>query len=286
MPDWLIQFADDFPYASKLAGSVAVVIAALMLRWVLRRSIRIADIPSLELRRRWILQIRTLTLTVIFLGIVIIWATELRTVAISLVAIIVALVLATKELISCITGSFMKIGARAFTLGDRITVGEVCGDVIDQTLLSTTLMEVGPGINSPQYTGRTVVVPNSLFLITHLTRETPIGRFVIVTLTVPLGRGADLAAAERVLLDACREACEPYMDRVERDARHVEKTEGIEPPSVTPRVTVVTVDDKRMDLLVRFPAPITDRREIEQTILRRFLDTECKASGEGGGAPT
>jgi len=124
MPDWLINLIDHNPYASKILGSIGVVVAALLIRFVLRRSIRVASIPSLELRRRWILQIRTLTLIIIFLGLIIIWATEIQTVAISLVAIVLGVVIATKELIACFTGSMLRLGARAFR-----AIRAICGSM-------------------------------------------------------------------------------------------------------------------------------------------------------------
>ncbi len=281
MLDWLANFIDHNPYASKILGSIGVVIVALLIRFVLRRSIRIAQIPSIELRRRWILQIRTLTLLGIILGVAMIWATELHTMALSLVAIIVGLVIATKELIACFTGSMLKLGSRAFTLGDRIRVGEYAGDVIDQTLLSTTLMEVGPG-HARQYTGRVIVVPNSLLLVGPVAREASFDDYAIVTLTVPLARGSDLATAERVLLDACHAACASYLDQVKRVAERLKRTEGIDPPTIDPLATVVTVDEKRFDLLLRFPTPIEGRRDIEQKILRAYLEHEHANKAEGG----
>jgi len=250
-----------------------VIIGALLIRFVLRRSIRIAQIPSLELRRRWILQIRTLTLIIIFLGLVIIWSTEIQTLAISLVAIILGVVIATKELIACFTGSMLKLGARAFSLGDRVRTGEFAGDVIDQTLLSTTLMEVGPG-EARQYTGRIIVVPNSVFLLGPITREASFDRFTMVTLVVPLPRGSDVAGAERVLLEACHAACDPYLGQVKQAVERVKRSEAIDPPKTDPMVTLVTLDEKRLDLVLRFPAPLEERRSIEQKILRRYLEHE------------
>src|SRR5690606_32112227 len=83
---------------------------------------------------------------------------ELRTVAISIVAIAVAFVVATKELILCITGSILKMASRSFVIGDRIQVKDFRGDVIDQNLLATTILEVGPGKLTHQRTGRMAVI--------------------------------------------------------------------------------------------------------------------------------
>jgi len=49
-----------------------------------------------------------------------------------------------------------------FSLGDRIQVGEVSGDVVDIGLTDFTLMEIGNWVDADQSTGRVVTVPNGL----------------------------------------------------------------------------------------------------------------------------
>lgn len=292
MWDELVAYVDRHPWLVKFVVSVVIVGAAMLLRWVLRRSIRVMEIPSIDLRRRWVLSIRALTVCIILFGLGIVWATELQTMAISIVAFLVAVVLSLKEIIACVTGSFLKLGGRSFVMGDRIRVGELRGDVIDQTLLTTTLMEVGPGPSTAQYTGRTVVIPNSLYLTTPVTRESPLGGFALTTLNVPVKVADDIAAAERVLLAAAEEVVRPFLEEVKAAAARIERTEGIEPPSVEPRVTIAMPDPERCDLLVRFPAPVDGRREVEQTILKAYLEDLTrrraeaeKAKGDAAGGP-
>ena len=95
-------------------------------------------------------------------GLVLIWPEQLRTLALFLVA--VAIVLATKELIRYLTGGFLKMAARSFPIGDRVEVNNLRGDVINQTMLTTTIMEIGPGQLTHQYTGRSIALPSSIFL--------------------------------------------------------------------------------------------------------------------------
>ena len=285
----ITQFITDHPWLAKTVASLAIIGVAVVLRWALRRSIRVMEIPSIDLRRRWVLSIRALTLGLITLGLGMIWATELQTMAISIVAVLVAVVLSLKEIIACVTGSFLKIGGRSFTMGDRIRVGELCGDVIDQTLLTTTVMEVGPGTATSQYTGRSVVIPNSLYLTAPVARESALGNYALTTLIIPLNITDDIAAAKDLLLSEARAAVEPFITHARAAAQRIERTEGIEPPSVEPRVTITMVDPSRCDLLVRFPAPINGRREIEQAILARYLEhrrQQTAASTDSSNPPT
>jgi len=125
--------------STALLITVVVVVRALSARYIRR------NVASMELRRRWLVHSRNGLLLFMLLGLIIIWGEELRTLALSVVAIAVAFVVATKELILCVTGSILKAGAGSFNIGDRIQVKDFRGDVIDQSLLATTILEVGPG---------------------------------------------------------------------------------------------------------------------------------------------
>src|SRR5690606_4205598 len=84
--------------------------------------------------------------------------------AFSIAAVTLALVIATKELILCFSGAMLRAGTGAFTIGDWIEVGANRGEVIDFNLFSTTLQELDRPPNDYSFTGKVIVIPNSLFL--------------------------------------------------------------------------------------------------------------------------
>ena len=138
-----------------VVSSSILIIVVLVLRALSARFIK-QKIESYELRRRWLVQSRNGLILLMALGLIFIWGQELRTLALSVVAIAVAFVVATKELILCVMGSILKTGAGSFTVGDRIQVKDFRGDVIDQNLLATTILEVGPGKLTHQRTASDV----------------------------------------------------------------------------------------------------------------------------------
>ncbi len=137
-------FAFFAPIISLFGSTFLLLLVMLVLNSVASRFIR-RTIDSTELRRKWLVQTRNGIILIFILGLILIWGEELRTLALSVVAIAVAFVVATKELILCVTGSLLKTGAGSFNIGDRIQIKDFRGDVIDQTLLATTILEVGPG---------------------------------------------------------------------------------------------------------------------------------------------
>ena len=144
-----------------LLASLLLLLVLWVSRKLVERLLRArAEVPP-HLLRRWIATTRNAFLFLLLLGLVLIWAPQLRTFALSLTAVAVAVVVATKELILCVSGSILRASSRAFSVGDWIEVADMRGEVVDHSIIATTLQEFEPG--SFHYTGRTIVLPNSAF---------------------------------------------------------------------------------------------------------------------------
>ncbi|EGN75624.1 small-conductance mechanosensitive channel [Idiomarina sp. A28L] len=249
-----------------LASSLLLVIGVLALRAVLGRFIR-KTVNSNELRRRWFVQSRNGLLLLLVLGLIMIWASELRTLALSIVAIAVAFVVATKELIMCVTGSMVKSAGRSFNLGDRIQIKDFRGDVIDQNLLTTTILEVGPGKLTHQRTGRMTVLPNSLFVSEAVINESYTHDWVLHVFVVPFKREENWKHAKTAFLEAVQEHTAPYLDDVRRYMKRMSDNRGLDIPTVEPRVSLQVPAAGEIHLVVRFPVKASERSFTEQAIL-------------------
>ena len=249
-----------------LVSTTLLIISMLIVRALSSRFIS-RQVDSLELRRRWLVQSRTGLLLLMMLGLVLIWGEELRTLALSIVAIAVAFVVATKELIMCITGSILKAGAGSFSIGDRIQVRDFRGDVIDQNLLATTILEVGPGKLTHQRTGRMAVIPNALFVSEPVINESFTHDYVLHVFTVPFKRDDDWRGAQKAIVEAAQKQCASYLEEVRRYMRRLSVSRGLEPPSVDPRVTMQMPVAGEVHLIVRVPTKSGQRGFIEQAIM-------------------
>jgi len=250
-----------------LIASGVLLLITLGLRWVAVNYVRRQDWASPQIGRRWIVQIRNAAFLLMAIGLVFIWAAELRTAAISLVALGAAFVLATKELIMCVSGALVRTSSRSFTVGDRIEVGSVRGVVIDHTLLATTLLEVGA---AHARTGRTITIPNSVFLNTAVLNETSGHEYVLHAFTVTVPR-SDWRSAERDLLAAAREASSGFIDSARQHMESRARLHSLDLPSVDPIVVVESRGANDVALTVRFPTPIDQKGQLEQDIMRSWL---------------
>ena len=277
LPAWA---AIPDPQIRLLIATGLLVASVVVVRWLVSRYVR-RNVASPELRRRWLVHSRNALLLLLLLGLVLIWATELRTLALSLVAIAVALVVATKELILCLSGTILKSGSRAFSIGDRIQIKDFRGDVIDQNLLTTTILEVGPGKLTHQRTGRMAVIPNSLFVSEPLVNESYTNDYVLHVFTVPFKRSDAWREARAAFLESARRHCQPYLEDVRRHMDRLGRQQGLDVPGVDPRVTLQLPAADEVHRVVRVPTKARERGFVEQGILEDVLGRETGAEDRG-----
>jgi small-conductance mechanosensitive channel len=242
----------------------AVVIANLLISAMLRGRTRMSREIKLRASVFW----RNSSLLAAALALLFVWRTELRAAALSLAALSVALVLAGKELLTSTLGYIHRTTSGSFRFGDVIEIGGVKGEVIDQTLLSTTVLEMS---EEHQFTGRTVQFPNSFYVIHPLKNHSRIGDYQLGILVVPLAAGAELDAARRRLEEAASAVCSAFVAPAEAALRELEGEQFVVMPSADPRVTLRMVDANKVNLILRYPCPAKQRTRTEQAILARYL---------------
>lgn len=265
------------PLVSLLGSTFILILVTLLLRTLSAQFIK-RTVVSSELRRKWLVQSRNAVILIFLLGLILIWGEELRTLALSVVAIAVAFVVATKELILCVTGSMLKTGAGSFDIGDRIQIKDFRGDVIDQTLLATTILEVGPGKFTHQRTGRMTVIPNALFVSEPVINESYTSQYVLHVFTVPFKRTDKWREAQQTLLAVAQRQCEPYLEAAKNYMQRRNDERGLDSSSVAPRVMIQVPLAAEIHLVVRIPVPTSQRSYIEQQILAEVFqqDYSCK----------
>lgn len=252
--------------------SILILLAMVfVLRAGLHYSILERSTLTGDIRRRWAVTFRNTLVFFSLIGLVFIWGPELQPFGISLLAIALALVIATKELLDCLIGSMFKAASRTYSIGERIEINGIRGHIIDHNFLTTTLLEIGPGQTSHQYTGRALVIPNSLFLKHTLTNETYSKDYRLHIITVPLNTDNDWQSAESLLLEAAQEECRAYLQEAKLKMKALEGRVWLDAPSVEPRITIQLPEPGKINLLLRVPCPTSYPSRLEQAILKKFL---------------
>jgi small-conductance mechanosensitive channel len=236
-----------------------------------------------ERRRFWIRQAsKLIAFVVLVAGLAVIWvggAARSGTIAGLLTA---GIAVALQRVITAMAAYLIILRGRVFTVGDRITIGGVRGDVVRLGLMQTTVMEMGepPGahsgdpqvwVNARQYTGRVVNVTNDKIFDTpvyNYTREFP---YVWEEMHFPIGYDADRTRAESILLEVARRHTDATVERAitayDRLRERYFIAEGAE---LSPRV-FLRMTDNWLELSLRFLAPVHGVRVLKDAMTREII---------------
>ena len=185
--DWVGVNAEN---GRKLLLSLVFIAIVLLASRGLRALVGMAtsrgDKPSIQ-TAFWTRQgVTLLAAIVLILGLLSIWLNDPTRLATAFGLMSAGLAFALQQVITSVAGYFVVLRGNTFTVGDRISMGGVRGDVLRLGFIQTTIMEMGqPGgasgdasmwVRSRQFTGRIVTVSNAKIFdepVFNYTRDFP-----------------------------------------------------------------------------------------------------------------
>ena len=134
---------------------------------------------------------------------------DLRVLATTLGLVSAAIVISLQDVCASFFGWFVIMIGRKFTIGDRLEIDGVRGDVLDIQLLRTTLLELNNWLGVDQPTGRVIIVPNNFIFKTKVFSFTHGHPFIWgkidVTVTFNTPAASATALFQKVLEEETRE---------------------------------------------------------------------------------
>lgn len=270
--------------AEKALLTLALIAFTVIARYVLHYLLRVVRAFSWAERFRfWGHQaINLLTAAFFIVALISIWVgphAHLATVG-GLVGAGVAFAL--QKFIIAIAGYVVILRGKTFSIGDRIIIGGVRGEVIALDFFQTTVLEMGqpPAVESEtdpamwvmarQYTGRIVIVTNGVIFdqpVFNYSRDFP---FLWEEIHVGVGYNDKYEEAEQILLEVARKHTVPIAEMTDEARRHLRHVYDLKPPSVEPRV-YYQMTDNWVELALRFIVPDRGIREIKDAMYRDIL---------------
>ena len=269
--------------AQKLLLSLAAIAAVFALRalvvWLVRFLTRR---PHNERAVFWTRQGASVSAAILIgLALLSIWFDDPQRLTTGLGIFGAGLAFALQRVITALAGYVVIMRGHTFTVGDRITMGGVRGDVIALTFMQTKIMEMGQPpavqgadpamwVQSRQFTGRIVTVTNDKVFdepVYNYTREFP---FVWEEIMIPIPYRADRRRAEAIVLEAVHAHAETLDRRSDPVRRALERRYFINLDDTTPRV-FYRLTDNWLELTVRFVVRDHGMREIKDAIARTVL---------------
>ncbi|RED44205.1 mechanosensitive ion channel family protein [Aestuariispira insulae] len=265
---------------NQVAASLLLIILVAVIRMIASSYLNHRTDVEGDQRRRILSNLRNGLALAVLIGLIFIWAPALRTFALSLTAFAVAIILATKELILCISGSFLNASSRAIRVGDWIEINGKRGEVVDQALMSTTIQELGTGPQAYQFTGRAIVLPNSIFLAAPVTNEQFYRRFVFHNFYIVGAENTDAQALADTMLQSVRRDMENHQELARRYIALIEKRTGVTVGEPEPKARFTTTNEGRVSVSVTAFIPTREISSIEQRAIKAGLDELQRQSME------
>jgi len=160
---------------------------------------------------------------------------------------------------------------RLYTVGDRIEIGGLKGDVIDIRMLYTVLLEVGNRVGGEQSTGRVVFVPNDQVFHNSVFNYTYGFRYIWNEMTFTITYDSDYKKAIAILYDILASG-ELYVEKPAKDGiTKLANKFAIEYEKLTPYVWL-RLGECGINLTVRYLTDVWEKRVTEQFISELVLE--------------
>ena len=160
---------------------------------------------------------------------------------------------------------------RPFSPGDRVTVHDHSGDVIDQRLFQFTLLQTGTVTGAGQSTGRIVHVPNGWVFVHPVVNHTGAFAYVWHEVPVVVTFESDWRAAKTALLEIAHTVTDSLSADAERTLRRAARDYFIFYSKLTPTVYTSVVGEG-VQLTIRFLVEPRRVRGSEQDVWEAVLD--------------
>ncbi len=267
--------------------TAAILLVALALRMALVPLVR-RRFRDDGYRRYWSGKVVTYAIAALAVVIVVVlWAPLGGRLSVILGFATAGIAFAMQEVIGALFGWVNILAGRIYTVGDRIEVGGVRGDVMDITPLRTKLLEIGTDpatearhstwVAARQPTGRIVAVSNKKTFTDPVFNYSSHLEWIWEEITFAISQQDDWARAEAIVLEALRSHA-PQL-RAEGEAALAELSERylVSRADLAPH-TFVRVSGGDVEVVGRFVTAVRTARSAKDAITRRVLE-ELRGAG-------
>ena len=177
---------------------------------------------------------------------------------------------ASQEVIGSFAGYLNIVSGRIYRIGDRVRIGNVVGDVMDISILRTTVMEIGEWVQADQYTGRIVTVANRAVFADPVFNYTQHWGYLWDEITIPVTYTSDWQRTAEIML----EHGQTHTENLHADAqaklskmidRYPLKRTQVEP------TIYLAMTDNWIEMTLRYVVDAQERRKIKGQLHQELL---------------
>lgn len=185
---------------------------------------------------------------------------------------------ALQDVLASIAGAFSIGFSKLYTVGDRVQIGDIRGDVIDIGLLRTTLMETGNWVSKDLYNGRIARIPNSTVLKGSVFNYSQGFRFIWDEIKVVLTGTSDSQIARAMLLRVAKEAIGEYLLEAQSSWKTMSDNYQIENAPLEPTVALA-VNSGSLEFTVSYVVDYAKRTAMQDRLFTKIAEEVTDSNG-------
>ena len=178
---------------------------------------------------------------------------------------------ALQEIIVSIAGWIAITFGKYYKVGDRILLGGVIGDVIDISVLRTTLMECGKWINGDLYNGRVVRIANSFLFKDPVYNYSGDFPFLWDEIVVPIKHGSDVNEVKEIFGNIANDIVGEYSENASAAWSELVDKYMVENAQVKPLITA-TFNENWINFTLRYVVDYKRRRGTKDQLFTKILE--------------
>ncbi len=268
--DWIEQNVGLNPglqrglFASLAAIVLLIIIRRVILLFVYRRT------DDIAIRYRWRKTSSYVTFGLCLFVVGSIWFRGFQSISTYLGLVSAGIAIALQTPLINLAGWFFILWRKPFTVGDRIQVGDVRGDVIDQRLFMFSLMEIGNWVDAEQSTGRVIHIPNGKIFSEAFANYTDGFQFIWDEIPVLITFESNWEKAKKILNEIAKKRGDGLTEEAASEIRQAAGKMMIFVGSLTP-IVYTSVRDSGVLLTIRYLCNPRRRRGTQELIWEDIL---------------
>ena len=218
--------------------------------------------------------LRALTRNIIFVTaiilIILVWLRPQQNMAVIIGLVVAGIILASQSAISSFGGYLLIVSSNLYGIGDRISINDVTGDVMDIGFMRTTIMEIGQWVGADQYTGRIVTISNKALYDNPIFNYTRHWGYLWDEIMIPVTYSSDWRRASDIMSQLGNKHTAELQDDAEAKLTRLVDRFPLKQTTVEPSIYFVMTDNW-IEITLRFVVDAQERRKVKAQLNRELL---------------
>jgi small-conductance mechanosensitive channel len=261
--------ADGYVFLHSAILSLVIPLGGWIIYQVLKRLIK-RQIADVTYRHSLRALMRNIIFVTVIIMITLVWLRPQQNLAVIVGLAVAGIILASQSAIGSFSGYLLIVSSNIYGIGDRISINNVTGDVMDIGFMRTTIMEIGQWVKADQYTGRIVTISNKALYDNPVFNYTRNWGYLWDEIMIPVTYTSDWRRASDIMLDLGNKHTGQVQEDAEAKLAKLIDRFPLKQTTVEPSIYFVMTDNW-IEITLRFVVDAQERRKVKAQLNRELL---------------